>query len=149
MQGLACSAIPPVVMGLLGAYHPGRKLEMMGAWAAANGVGQAIGPPVGGLISDAVDWRAIFVVMAVFSAVVLVATCFAVPPVPHRRSPLDVRGAMLLTAGVGLVLVAVTTVSQRASTLVAVAEITSGVVLLAGYAVVSRGRATAMIPSRC
>jgi hypothetical protein len=84
--------------------------------------------------------------MALFSAVVLAATCVAVPPVPRRRSRLDVQGAVLLTAGVGLVLVAVTTVSQRASTWIAVAEITSGVVLLVGYAVVSRGRASAMIP---
>jgi hypothetical protein len=66
--------------------------------------------------------------------------------VPHRRSPLDVRGAFLLTTGVGLVLIAVTTVSQRASLPVALAGIASGCVLLLGYGVVSRGRANAMIP---
>ena len=146
VQGLACSAIPPVVMGLLGAYYPTRRLEMMGAWAAANGVGQAIGPPVGGLISDAVDWRAIFVLMAAFSAVVLVASSVLVPPVPHARSPLDVRGAALLTVGVGLVLVAVTTMSQQISMWVGVAELAAGLGLLLGYGLVSRGRPNAMIP---
>jgi MFS family permease len=146
VQGLACSAIPPMVMGLLGAYYPARRLEVMGAWAAANGVGQAIGPPVGGLVSDAVGWRAIFVLIAGFSAVVLVATFLLVPSVPHRRSPLDVRGAVLLTGGVGLLLVAVTTVGLRASLVVAVAEMAAGVLLLLGYGLVSRGRATAMIP---
>jgi MFS family permease len=135
-----------VVMGMLGVYYPARRLEVMGAWAAANGVGQAIGPPLGGLVSDAVGWRAIFVLIAALSAVVLVATCLLVPPVPRRRSPLDVRGAVLLTGGVGLVLVAVTTVSQRSSILLAVAEIASGLVLLLGYGVVSRSRDTAMIP---
>ena len=146
VQGLACSAIPPMVMGLLGTYYPGRRLEVMGAWAAANGVGQAIGPPVGGLVSDAVGWRAIFVLIAACCAVVLVATWVLVPAVPHRRSPLDVKGALLLTVGVGLVLVAATTVSQRSSTVAAVLEVVSGVLLLVGYGVVSRGRATAMIP---
>jgi MFS family permease len=146
VQGLACSAIPPIVMGLLGAYYPARRLEVMGAWAAANGIGQAIGPPVGGLVSDAFGWRAIFVLIAGFCAVVLVATWLLVPAVPHRPSPLDVRGAVLLTVGVGLVLVAATTVSQRASVAVAVTEVVAGVLLLIGYGVVSRGRATAMIP---
>jgi len=66
--------------------------------------------------------------------------------VPHRRSPLDVRGAILLTAGVGLVLVAVTTLGQRASVLLAVGQVAAGIVMLLGYGVVSRGRANAMIP---
>ena len=146
VQGLACSAIPPMVMVLLSAYYPLRRLEVMGAWAAANGVGQAIGPPVGGLVSEAFGWRAIFVLIAGCCVVVLLATWLLVPAVPHRRSPLDVRGAFLLTTGVGLVLVAVTTVSQRASLPVALAGIASGIVLLLGYGVVSRGRANAMIP---
>jgi len=146
VQGFACSAIPPMIMGLLGAFYPTRRLEVMGAWAAANGVGQAVGPPVGGLVSDAFGWRAIFVLIALLSVAVLVASWLLVPAVPHRRSPLDVRGAVLLTAGVGLVLVAVTTVSQRASLVVAGLEIAAGLVLLLGYGLVSRGRATAMIP---
>jgi MFS family permease len=146
VQGLACSAIPPMVMGLLGAYYPDRRLEVMGAWAAANGIGQAIGPPVGGLISDAIGWRGIFVLVALFSALVLVATVLLVPEVPHRRSPFDVWGALLLTGGVGLVLVAATTVSQRTSTRVAVVEVVAGVLLLLGYGMSSRGRAVAMIP---
>lgn len=146
LQGLACSAIPPMVMGLLGAYYPTRRLEVMGAWAAANGVGQAVGPPVGGLVSDVVGWRGVFVLVAACCGVVLFATWLLVPSVPHRRSPLDVRGAVLLTTGVGLVLVAVTTFGQRASVLLAVAQVASGLVLLLGYGVVSRGRANAMIP---
>jgi len=146
LQGLACSAIPPMVMGLLGAFYPSRRLEVMGAWAAANGVGQAIGAPVGGLVSDAFGWRWIFVLIAAGCAVVLAATWLLVPTVPHRRSPLDVRGAVLLTAGVGLVLVAATVVSQRSAVVVAAASAACGVVLLLGYGLVSRGRATAMIP---
>ena len=57
VQGLACAAIPPMVMGLLSGFYPSQRTRVMGAWAAANGIGQAIGPPVGGLISDWVGWR--------------------------------------------------------------------------------------------
>jgi MFS family permease len=146
LQGLACSAIPPMVMGLLGAFHPERRLEMMGAWAAANGVGQAVGPPVGGLVSDAWGWRMIFVLVAAACLIVLVLLWFCVPEVPHRISRLDIRGAVLLTGGVGLVLVAVTTVSQRTGGVAAAVEGAAGLLLLLGYVLVSREPSTAMIP---
>ena len=146
VQGLACSAIPPMVMGLLGAYHPERRLEMMAAWAAANGVGQAFGPPVGGLVSDALGWRMIFVLVASACVAVLVLLLRFVPPVPARPSRLDVPGAVMLTGGVGLLLVAFTTVSQHGALAVSLGAAAGGVALLIGYAVTSRGRATAMIP---
>ncbi|MBO9522061.1 MAG: MFS transporter [Nocardioidaceae bacterium] len=147
VQGLACSAIPPMVMGLLGAFHPDRRIEMMSAWAAANGVGQAVGPPTGGVISDAFGWRTIFVVLAVACLLVLVCTWLFVPAVPRRESPFDVRGAVLLTGGVGLVLVAATTLSQRTeSAWVPALEAVAGLALGLGYVAVSRGRAQAMIP---
>jgi MFS family permease len=146
LQGLACSAIPPMVMGLLSAYHPDRRLQMMAAWAAANGVGQAIGPPIGGLVSDAWGWRMIFVLVAIACLVVLLLLFWFVPPVPPRGSRLDVRGAALLTGGVGLILLGITTVSQRDSIPIAFAMSAGGVVLVLCYGLVSRGRSTAMIP---
>lgn len=146
VQGLACSAIPPMVMGLLGAYHPDRRLQMMAAWAAANGVGQAFGPPVGGLVSDALGWRAIFVFIAAVCAVVLALVWWCVPAVPARESRLDVRGATLLTGGVGMLLVAITIAGQRDALVVAAATGVGGIALLVGYVVSSRGRSAAMIP---
>ena len=93
VQGLACSAIPPIVMGLLRMFYPERGLSVMGSWAAANGVGQAIGPATGGLISDAWGWRMIFVVLGAACLAVLVLTWLFVPAVAHRSGPFDVRGA--------------------------------------------------------
>jgi len=147
LQGLACSAIPPMVMGLLVAFYPDRRLEMMGAWAAANGIGQAIGPPVGGLVDDLLGWRAIFALLAAFCLAVLVALYTYVPKVPSRPSPLDVRGAVLLTGGVALVLVALTAFSQRdADAAVVGLGLAAGVLMLLGYGVSSRGRDSALVP---
>jgi MFS family permease len=146
VQGLACSAIPPMVMGLLNAYFPDQRLQMMAAWAAANGVGQAFGPPIGGLVSDLLGWRMIFVLVAVASVLVLIVVGTSVPAVPARASRLDVRGAALLTGGVGLLLLAMTTIGQHHLGAVAIVEAVAGALLLATYRVVSRGRADAMIP---
>ena len=41
-------------------FPPEQRNRVMGAWGAANGIGQAIGPPVGGFMADAFGWRAIF-----------------------------------------------------------------------------------------
>jgi MFS family permease len=147
VQGLACSAIPPMVMGLLSTFYPDRRLAVMGAWAAANGIGQAIGPPVGGLINSAWGWRTIFVLIAVLCGVVLVCLWLFVPATPHRRSPLDVRGAVLLTTGVGLLLVGITTFSQSTdSPAVAAVEVLAGLLLLVAYVRVSSSRESALIP---
>ena len=146
LQGLACSAIPPVVMGLLNAYYPDRRLQMMAAWAAANGVGQAFGPPIGGIVSQALGWRAIFVLVAIASAVVTALIWGWVPGVPRRPSRLDARGAAFLTGGMGMVLVALTLAGQHHVFPAAVLAVLAGVALLGAYGVTSRGRATAMVP---
>lgn len=147
LQGLACSAIPPMVMGLLGAFYPERRLEMMGAWAAANGVGQAIGPPVGGLVDDLLGWRAIFALLTVACLVVLLVLRWCVPDLPPRPTPLDVRGAVLLTGGVALILVVLTAFSQRdAAVSVLGAGLLTGALLLLGYVVSARNRESALIP---
>src|SRR6478672_955682 len=61
LQGLGCAAVPTAVMGMLArSFPPERRNRVMGAWGAANGIGQAVGPPIGGLVADAFGWRAIF-----------------------------------------------------------------------------------------
>ena len=149
IQGLACAAIPPMVMGLLSGFYPSQHTRMMGAWAAANGIGQAVGPPVGGLISDWAGWRFIFVTIAVACAVVVTLMWRFVPARPVRPTALHLPGAILLTAGMGMLLVATTAVSQPGTPMWLVGVVAvSGTVSLLAYGVVSRGRPTALIPVR-
>ncbi len=113
VQGLACAAFPPAVMGLLSTiYGPGQRARMMSAWAGANGVGQAIGPPVGGLLAGLAGWRSIFWLLAPLTAGVLVATVRGVPDDRGRPTPLHLPGAVSLTAGGALLMTAATAVPQ-------------------------------------
>lgn len=146
VQGLACSAIPPLVMGMLVVLYPDRRFRMMSAWATANGIGQAVGPPVGGFVSDLAGWRSIFVVMAVASALVLVGLCRSVPRDRGHRTAMHVPGALMLVTGSALVLVALTAVSQPAIPLaITVASGLGGLMLVAGFVLVSRGNPQALI----
>lgn len=147
VQGLACSAIPPLVMGMLVGFFPARRTRMMGAWAAANGVGQAVGPPVGGLVSDLAGWRSIFLVMSAASALALVGMVRSVPSRPGRHTVLHVPSALMLTGGTALLLLAITSVSQSEVPLAGAAAVAAaGVVLLVGFIARSRGNPRAMIP---
>lgn len=147
VQGLACSAIPPMVMGMLITFYPTQRLRMMGAWAAANGIGQAIGPPVGGLVSDLAGWRSIFVMMSGWSLLVLVGILRSVPTVPGRHTRLHLPGALLLAGGMALLLVAMTALSLSDMPLWANGLIAFvGVTLLVGFVLVSTDNPLAMIP---
>lgn len=134
MQGLACAAIPPMVMGLLLAYHPEQRIQMMAAWATANGVGQAAGPPIGGLVSDLWGWRMVFVLMAGVCLVVMLFLWWLAPVVPHDPSALDLRGLFLITSGIGALLIALTAASQQCVLGLDAALATSGVGMLLLYA---------------
>lgn len=147
LQGLGCSAIPPLVMGILMVVFPESRGRLMGAWAAANGVGQAIGPPVGGLLADHFGWRSVFVVVAVLSLIALVVIQATVPGLAPRATHFHVAGAVLLTSGAGFVLLGATLLSQPSVPLWLDALLTLiGLGLLAGFLKVSYGNPKALIP---
>ena len=139
VQGLACSAIPPQVMGMLSEIYPAhQRARMMGAWAAANGAGQAVGPPLGGLLTDLWGWRSIFWLLAPVTVVVILAGR-GLPAGGGRATPLHWPGAACLTIGATLVMTAATAIPQRAVPVgVDVALGATGVAVLVLFVVVSR-----------
>jgi EmrB/QacA subfamily drug resistance transporter len=113
LQGLGCAAIPTAVMGTMArSFAPERRSRVMGAWGAANGIGQAIGPPIGGLVADAFGWRAIFWGLVPLTLGVLVLTLRVVPRYPGHDTRIDRVGAGALTVGVALLMTAVTAAPQ-------------------------------------
>ncbi|MFL5874590.1 MAG: MFS transporter, partial [Solirubrobacteraceae bacterium] len=62
LQGVGAAAITPTSLGLVLPLFPANKRAgAIGAWAALGGVGSAMGPPLGGLLTE-VSWRWIFIV---------------------------------------------------------------------------------------
>ena len=139
VQGLACSAIPPSVMGMLAEIYPVKyRSRMMGAWAAANGAGQAVGPPLGGLLAQLWGWRSIFWLLAPLTVLVLLAGR-RLPEGRRHATRLHWQGAASLTIGATLVMTAVTVVPQRGVPVgLDVALGAAGVAFLALFVVVSR-----------
>jgi len=58
VQGVGGALVLPTVLALLtSAAGPARRGRAVSWWAAANGAGQAAGPTVGGLVTDALGAR--------------------------------------------------------------------------------------------
>jgi EmrB/QacA subfamily drug resistance transporter len=113
LQGLGCAAIPTSVMGTLARTWPAaQRSRVMGAWGAANGIGQAIGPPIGGLLADALGWRSVFGVLVPVTLAVLAVTLRAMPRDVGQKTRIEPLGAGSLTLGVALLMTAVTAAPQ-------------------------------------
>jgi MFS family permease len=150
VQGLGCAAVPTAVMGMLArSFPPQRRNRVMGAWGAANGIGQAIGPPVGGLVADAFGWRAIFGALIPITIGVLVLTLRVVPRDSGHGTPIDGVGAGALTVGVALLMTAATAAPQPGVPVwLPVIGAVLGIASLAGFVVAGLRRVAPFIDPR-
>jgi len=103
--GVAVAALSPPVMGLITWLFTGdRRGRALGAWASVNGLGQAVGPTVGGLMAGTWGWRWIFVPLVPVALIGLAGTLRYVPKFPGTAIPFDLSGALSLTAGSALLM---------------------------------------------
>lgn len=82
-----------LVRSLVPAERQGRAFGTVGAWIA---VAAALGPPLGGIVTDSLGWRWIFAanIVLIFPALLL---GLRLPADEQRRlGPFDLRGALLL-----------------------------------------------------
>jgi len=112
VQGVACSGVPPAIQQGMVTFWPERRAASMGAWATANGLGQAIGPPLGGLVSELLGWRWLFGLYAAVCLVVLLVVGRTVPSVAAQRPPFQAAGMTQLVGGGGLVITTITWAGQ-------------------------------------
>lgn len=113
VQGTASAAIVPLVMTLLADfYEVERRALALSAWAFANSVGQALGPPLGGVLSSTLTWRSTFAPAPIIAFLTCAAALAFVPQDPRRVVSLEWRGALGLTCGALLLQVSFTAIPQ-------------------------------------
>ena len=85
VQGVGGALLTPGSLAIIDAvFHPDDRTRAIGAWAGLTAVAAAVGPPVGGYLTGALSWRAVFLVNLPLGAFVIVA---AVVHVPESRDP--------------------------------------------------------------
>ena len=102
LQGFFGALLMPNTLGLPRAVFPPRKFGMaVGIWAMVSSVSTALGPIVGGLLVQHVDWESVFYINAPIGVVALVFSAMTLPqsknPTGHHR--FDIPGVVLLAAG--------------------------------------------------
>lgn len=146
LQGVACSAIPPAVQQVLGRHWARDRARAMAGWAAAIGVGQSLGPPLGGLVADTLGWRWVFLTHASLSLLLLVMCLTIVPSVPGGAAQLHASGMATLMVGIGALVGAVSWLGQQGAPWAAGCFAVVGVVALLWHSRLGRTRAGAFIP---
>ncbi|MEV6971607.1 MDR family MFS transporter [Hamadaea sp. NPDC051192] len=106
VQGLGAGAIQPMSMTIVGdVYTTAERGKVQGYLASVWAISSVVGPTLGGVFSQFVDWRWIFFInipLCLLAGVMLLRHLHE--DVVRRKPVLDYRGAVLLTTGVTLLI---------------------------------------------
>jgi len=111
VQGIGAGALFPIALAVIGdLFSPAERGKYQGLFAAVFGVAALIGPALGGFLTDAVSWHAIFYINIPVGLVSLAVIWRVMPPL--RRAgvshDLDFLGAAVFTAAVAPFLIGLT-----------------------------------------
>jgi EmrB/QacA subfamily drug resistance transporter len=103
VQGAAAALIIPQTIGLIRALFDGDELaKALGGIGPVMGLSAVTGPLFGGLLTQALSWRAVFLVNVPLGLAVLLAARFLREDKAATRPKLDLVGTALVVAGAGL-----------------------------------------------
>src|SRR3954453_4774239 len=108
-QGLGAAMLSPAALSILTATFQGpERAKALGVWGAVGGAGAAIGVLLGGMLTEWLDWRAIFLINLPVGVGVAFAIRRVVAPDVGRPQwrGLDLRGAALATMSVAAIVYA-------------------------------------------
>jgi EmrB/QacA subfamily drug resistance transporter len=103
VQGAGAALMNPATLSIIAATFPPRQRGMaIGIWAGVSALALAIGPLVGGLLTEHADWSWIFFVNVPVGVVAIAASLILIPESKDESAEqrLDLPG--LLTSGLGL-----------------------------------------------
>ncbi len=152
IQGLGASMMFATALALIGEVTPARedRVKALAVYGAAIGASFALGPFVGGSLTELFGWRAIFLINLPIGAIALWMTFRAVveskDPTPRR---VDVPGQLTLIGGLFLLIFALLRGNEEGwgSTGI-VASLAGAAVLLVAFVIVESRSREPMLPLR-
>jgi EmrB/QacA subfamily drug resistance transporter len=150
VQGAAAAAVMPLSLTLLAAAVPERlRNAAVGIWGGISGLGVAVGPVVGGAVTDGLTWNWIFWLNVPVGIIAVPLAAMVLRESRGAVSKLDPIGLVLSSAGVlALVWGVVHGADDGWTSTGVLAALAGGAVLLAGFLAWERRAAAPMLPLR-
>jgi EmrB/QacA subfamily drug resistance transporter len=103
LQGFAGAAVSPATLSIITSSLPEgpERNRGLGLWAALGGLGASSGALLGGALTQAFGWPAIFAINVPIGVLVIALGLRTIPADPSRSGPrhFDATGALLVTLG--------------------------------------------------
>ncbi|HKU17611.1 MAG TPA: MFS transporter [Steroidobacteraceae bacterium] len=135
LQGAGAALLVPNSLAIISAAFPANERgRAIGTWAGASALTTALGPVLGGWLTDAWSWRAIFFINVPVAALAVALAIWHMPESRNTASAgVDWRGGGLAVAGLGGVTYGLTLASEAGwvDPLVLAAVLVGGAVLAA------------------
>ena len=110
VQGVGGALVFPATLSLINTtFAEGRaRNRALAVWGGAGAAGLVVGVLLGGVLTQAFGWQAVFLVNVPLAALALALAFALIPPAPPRAGArsFDLPGALSVTAGVTLVVFA-------------------------------------------
>lgn len=149
LQGVGAAMLAPASLAILGAsFDKDHRARAIGVWAGAGALMSAVGPVLGGWLTDTVSWRAVFLINLPLAAL---AIGFILAGARESRAPqagpIDWAGALSVTGGLASVTWSLTEAPSRGfAAEPVIAGLLLGVGALAAFIVIERRAENPMVP---
>jgi EmrB/QacA subfamily drug resistance transporter len=153
IQGASAAIVTPASLALIGATYPKEeRSRAIGVWAAASALTTAVGPVLGGWLTESFGWQWIFAINPPLALVAVVLLIIYAPADEHAVRYFDFVGAAILSVALGALAWALSQMGPDkvgAANVAAIALVAAlGVAALAGYAFWEQASTHPMTPPR-
>lgn len=150
VQGLGAAVVLPLSLTILTtAFPPDKRGMIVGVYGGLAGLAVAMGPIVGGLITQGIDWQWIFWVNVPIGLVAVLLGVRLLPETYGVRERLDLTGVTLVTTGVVAVVWALTRAGDIGWTAAeTVGTLVTGAVMMVAFLGWEQRTAAPMVPLR-
>jgi EmrB/QacA subfamily drug resistance transporter len=150
VQGLGAAAVLPLSLTILTtAFPPAKRGMIVGVYGGLAGLAVALGPIVGGAITEAIDWHWIFWINVPIGLAAALLGLRLLPDSRGASERLDLAGVSLVTAGVVALVWALTRANAVGwGSAEIVGSLITGCLLLAAFLWWERRAAEPMVPLR-
>jgi EmrB/QacA subfamily drug resistance transporter len=150
LQGLGAGAVQPMAVTIAGdIYTVAERAKVQGYLASVWAISSVVGPTLGGVFSQFTSWRWIFFVnvpLCILAGWMLIRNFHE--KVEHRKHRIDYGGAILLTFGMSLLILAVLEGGQAWAwdSVWSIGTFVIGSLLLVAFVLVERKAAEPILP---